>query len=167
MNESKLSFDHLHRVGARPAANRHRKPTRRGNSDLPESPMTLRYSLRWFALGCVAVVLIVAVAGFGLWCWLHPEMTRASGIVLRRSQGTKTLDGRDMSPIYHITTNLPPVLIMHGDADTLVPIEQSEWFAAKAQRANEPASQNHRATREETWLADDDLGFAVICRLVG
>jgi acetyl esterase/lipase len=40
--------------------------------------------------------------------------------------------GRESSPIYHITTNLPPVLIYHGDLDTLTPLEQSEWFQAKA-----------------------------------
>jgi acetyl esterase/lipase len=36
--------------------------------------------------------------------------------------------GRETSPIYYITTNLPPTLIYHGDADTLVPLEQSERF---------------------------------------
>lgn len=40
--------------------------------------------------------------------------------------------GRDSSPIYHVSTNLPPILIVHGDADTLTPLEQSEWFQAKA-----------------------------------
>ncbi len=40
--------------------------------------------------------------------------------------------GRESSPIYHITSNLPPVLIYHGDADTLTPLEQSVWFQARA-----------------------------------
>jgi dipeptidyl aminopeptidase/acylaminoacyl peptidase len=40
--------------------------------------------------------------------------------------------GRDASPIYHITSNMPPVLIYHGDADTLVPPDQSKRFQAKA-----------------------------------
>ncbi len=39
--------------------------------------------------------------------------------------------GREMSPIYHVKTNLPPMLIYHGDADTLVPLDQSERFAEK------------------------------------
>jgi acetyl esterase/lipase len=40
--------------------------------------------------------------------------------------------GQAMSPIYHVTSNLPPILIAHGDADTLVPLDQSERFLAKA-----------------------------------
>ncbi len=40
--------------------------------------------------------------------------------------------GHDLSPIFHITTNLPPTLIHHGDADTLVPLDQSERFQRRA-----------------------------------
>jgi len=40
--------------------------------------------------------------------------------------------GRECSPIYHITQDLPPTLIYHGDADTLTPLEQSEWFRDRA-----------------------------------
>ena len=43
--------------------------------------------------------------------------------------------GRESSPIYFITTNLPPILILHGDADTLVPLEQSERFQQKVREA--------------------------------
>lgn len=42
--------------------------------------------------------------------------------------------GRSLSPIYHIGSNLPPVLIYHGDADTLVPLDQSERFQAEARK---------------------------------
>jgi len=40
--------------------------------------------------------------------------------------------GRDMSPIAHVTSNLPPTLIYHGDADTLVPMDQSVRFQTRA-----------------------------------
>ena len=45
---------------------------------------------------------------------------------------TWKVTGREMSPIHHITTNLPPTLIYHGDADTLVPLDQSQRFQARA-----------------------------------
>ena len=40
--------------------------------------------------------------------------------------------GRDLSPIYHLSSNTPPTLIYHGDADTLVPLDQSQRYQAKA-----------------------------------
>lgn len=40
--------------------------------------------------------------------------------------------GREVSPIFHIGTELPPVLIAHGSADTLVPMDQSERFRERA-----------------------------------
>lgn len=43
--------------------------------------------------------------------------------------------GHASSPIYHITTNLPPTLIYHGDADTLTPLRQSESFRDQAATA--------------------------------
>lgn len=36
--------------------------------------------------------------------------------------------GRALSPIYHLDDTLPPVLIIHGDTDTLVPLDQSTRF---------------------------------------
>ncbi|MCC7499328.1 MAG: alpha/beta hydrolase [Bryobacterales bacterium] len=42
--------------------------------------------------------------------------------------------GRESSPIYFIHPNLPPILIYHGDADTLVPLEQSERFQRRAEK---------------------------------
>jgi acetyl esterase/lipase len=43
--------------------------------------------------------------------------------------------GRELSPIYYVSSNLPPSLIYHGDADTLVPLDQSERFLAEARKA--------------------------------
>jgi len=48
--------------------------------------------------------------------------------------GRQTL-GREISPIYHITKNLPPTLIIHGDADRDVPLQQSESFVQTARAA--------------------------------
>ena len=43
--------------------------------------------------------------------------------------------GREVSPIYFITAHLPPTLIVHGDADKLVPIQQSQSFVERATEA--------------------------------
>ena len=42
--------------------------------------------------------------------------------------------GRELSPVYYVSSNLPPTLIYHGDADTLVPLDQSERFQAEARK---------------------------------
>jgi acetyl esterase/lipase len=58
----------------------------------------------------------------------------AFGSIASTETGRKTL-GREISPIYFVTPLLPPVLIIHGDADVVVPLQQSESFAAKAKAA--------------------------------
>jgi acetyl esterase/lipase len=40
--------------------------------------------------------------------------------------------GRQLSPLHRLADNLPPTLIYHGDADRLVPLDQSERFQARA-----------------------------------
>lgn len=42
---------------------------------------------------------------------------------------------RDISPITHISSDDAPTLIIHGDADNLVPIQQSEIFVEKLKGA--------------------------------
>lgn len=46
--------------------------------------------------------------------------------------------GKEISPIYHVTSNLPPTLIIHGDADKLVPMQQAESFLAAAEKLGVP-----------------------------
>lgn len=59
--------------------------------------------------------------------------------------------GRDLSPIDHITLALPPILIVHGDADTLVPLDQSERFAAKAAAIGRTVRLEVRPGKKHGW----------------
>jgi acetyl esterase/lipase len=59
------------------------------------------------------------------------SFVRAFGAGSTNREAWKVI-GRDLSPLHHVSSNLPPTLIHHGDADTLVPLEQSEWFQARA-----------------------------------
>lgn len=43
--------------------------------------------------------------------------------------------GKEISPAYFVTSHLPPVEIIHGDADAGVPIQQSELFIQRAREA--------------------------------
>jgi D-alanyl-D-alanine carboxypeptidase len=47
--------------------------------------------------------------------------------------------GRQISPITHVTADDPPTLIIHGDKDQLVPIQQAESFVAKCKEVGVPA----------------------------
>jgi len=50
----------------------------------------------------------------------------------RITDETKIVDiGRMISPITHVSADDPPTLIIHGDKDLLVPIQQAETFVAK------------------------------------
>jgi acetyl esterase/lipase len=47
--------------------------------------------------------------------------------------------GHEISPIYHISNKMPPTLIIHGDADKRVPLQQSETFVQRATAAGATA----------------------------
>lgn len=43
--------------------------------------------------------------------------------------------GRQISPVTHVSADDPPMLIIHGDADQLVPIQQAELFLDQLKKA--------------------------------
>lgn len=45
---------------------------------------------------------------------------------------------RELSPVYHCHKKQPPVFILHGSADTLTPLEQSQWFIEASEKAGAP-----------------------------
>jgi acetyl esterase/lipase len=59
--------------------------------------------------------------------------------------------GKEISPIYFITPKLPATLIIHGDADKLVPIQQAESFVKKAKEAGVAAKLIVKEGKAHGW----------------
>ena len=82
-------------------------------------------------------------------------------------KGTETPEdrqelGKKISPFYFISTNTAPSLIIHGDADNLVPIYQAELFVNRCKELGIPAKLVVREGAEHGWknMADDLELFA-------
>ena len=59
--------------------------------------------------------------------------------------------GKEISPVNYISSNLPPTLIIHGDADKLVPIQQAEVFVKQAKEAGANARLVVKPGKEHGW----------------
>lgn len=73
--------------------------------------------------------------------------------------------GREISPIYHVTAQLPPTLIIHGDADEVVPLQQSQSFIERAKSAGQcdvelivrPGKGHGWPAGSIVWKSDEDI----------
>lgn len=61
--------------------------------------------------------------------------------------------GRDLSPIFFVHSNLPPTLIYHGDADTLVPLDQSQRYQTEAQKLGRTVELVVHHKGQHGWLS--------------
>ena len=59
--------------------------------------------------------------------------------------------GREISPIYFVHSNMPPVLIIHGDADKLVPIYQAEQFVKRCEEVGAKARLIVKEGKDHGW----------------
>ncbi|MCE9564649.1 MAG: alpha/beta hydrolase [Planctomycetes bacterium] len=63
--------------------------------------------------------------------------------------------GKAISPVYHITKESAPALIIHGDADKLVPIQQAELVIAKYKVLGVPAQLVVKEGEAHGWKGQD------------
>lgn len=65
--------------------------------------------------------------------------------------------GQKISPVYSVSSNTPPTLIIHGDADKLVPIQQAEIFVEAAKKSGVTAELVTKPGKAHGWpdWADD------------
>jgi acetyl esterase/lipase len=59
--------------------------------------------------------------------------------------------GREISPIYFVHSNMPPILIIHGDADKLVPIYQARSFVKRCEEVGSPVKLIVREGKVHGW----------------
>ena len=66
-----------------------------------------------------------------------------------------------MSPVQLVAKNTPPVLLMHGDKDTLVPLQQSESLAKKLKDVGIPVKFIVKSGADHGWkgMNEDEKDF--------
>jgi acetyl esterase/lipase len=60
--------------------------------------------------------------------------------------------GKAISPVYHVTAKSAPTILAHGDADKLVPLQQSELLIAKLKEQQVPCELLVKAGAGHGWL---------------
>jgi acetyl esterase/lipase len=82
------------------------------------------------------------------------EFKPAFGSLSNTPEGRQKL-GREISPIYFVHSNMPPILIIHGDADTLVPMYQAQTFVKRCEESGSQAKLVVKQGKGHGW---SDMG---------
>jgi len=64
-----------------------------------------------------------------------PPMDLSHWVKPQKSNPSKAQEAHDFSPINHVSTQMPPFLLIHGTLDVVVPYDQSKAFVAAAKEA--------------------------------
>lgn len=64
---------------------------------------------------------------------------KINSFVLIDDEAKRIEIGKQISPVNHVSADDPPTLIIHGDADLLVPIQQAELIVGKLKEVGVPA----------------------------
>lgn len=75
----------------------------------------------------------------------------AFGITEKTTREELEALGKSTSPIYGDLAHMPPTLIIHGDADTLVPLQQSQRFVDQLKAAKVPLELDVRPGKGHGW----------------
>jgi acetyl esterase/lipase len=77
------------------------------------------------------------------------QLTRSFNPIL--DEGRRRAIGKQISPVYHVTKESAPALIVHGDKDKLVPIQQAEKIVEKYKAAGVPCELVVKAGGDHGW----------------
>lgn len=90
----------------------------------------------------------------GKWAYDEPMLRpfwQAFGVTEKTTRAELEALGKATSPIYGDLSKMPPTFIIHGDADLLVPIQQSRLFLEKVKAAGGTTSLDVRAGKAHGW----------------
>jgi acetyl esterase/lipase len=92
---------------------------------------------------------------------LDPKQGFAGRLVPITDEARMLEIAREISPVYHVTGDDPPTLILHGDADKLVPFQQAELMMARFKEAGVPAELSVKQGAGHGWNLQQDWGKIV------
>jgi acetyl esterase/lipase len=76
-------------------------------------------------------------------------------LVVIEDEDRRKAIGKEISPVYHVTKDSAPALIIHGDADRLVPIQQAELMIAAYKKAGVPCELVVKKGAQHGWPGID------------
>lgn len=95
--------------------------------------------------------------------WMDFERTRQFEPAFgpkSKTRETRQELGKEISPIHFVTPTMAPTLIVHGDADKLVPIYQAHLFEKKCREVGAPFKLVVKEGADHGWAAiDKDLAL--------
>jgi acetyl esterase/lipase len=90
----------------------------------------------------------------------HELDTKTRACVEITDQAKRKEIAKQISPVYHVTKDSAPALIVHGDADKLVPIQQAELICAKYKEAGVPCELMVKPGAGHGWAGmDKDIKY--------
>lgn len=92
---------------------------------------------------------------------LHSRVARdffpnAFNVLITNSIVEQNIELKSLSPIYYISDNTPPTIIIHGDKDNAVPLNQSKFFIDHLKKHQVPCKLVVKKGAGHTWEKMDD-----------
>jgi acetyl esterase/lipase len=73
---------------------------------------------------------------------------------------------REASPITYVGPDAPPMLLLHGRDDRMIPCVQSDRFAAALRRAGAPVELQTYAGADHMWLGSPEAATSALARTI-
>jgi acetyl esterase/lipase len=116
-----------------------------------------RDAMRKMGTDVAAVGIFFPPTNFLQWGDGKPDFKMIGDILFEggidcQSEAEIEAEARDISPALNLTAKTPPFLIWHGDADPLVPLQQSEFFVQELKKVGTDVEFHIKPGGAHPWL---------------